>query len=251
MTDAPALRLLGVHKAFGSTQVIRGVSLSVEPGERHLIIGPNGTGKTTLFNLISGRLSPTSGEIWLHGRRVDGRRPHELARLGLSRSFQISNIFPKMTTHENVRCALFWPMGMRYCFWRRVEWLDDVNARTTAILEAIGLSSYAGIVAGELSYADQRSLELGVTLASGASVVLLDEPTAGMSVAEAKRMVALIRRVTAGKTLIAVEHNMDVVFDLADRISVLVFGEVLRTGRPEEVRADPVVRSAYLGDQGK
>lgn len=249
MNPAPtALSLRDVTKSFGSTAIIRGVTLDVRAGERHALIGPNGAGKTTLFNLISGRLKPSSGEIRLFKRRVDGAQPEDLARAGLSRSFQITNIFPRLSVFENVRCALMWPTGLRYCFWRRVDRLDALTRRALATIEEIGLRGQSERPASELSYADQRALEIGVTLASGASVVLLDEPTAGMSRAETARMVELIRRVTDGKTLVMVEHDMSVVFDLADRVSVLVLGEVLATGAPGEVRRDPAVRAAYLGD---
>ena len=246
--SGPALSLSGVAKSFGPAEIIRGVSLDVAPGERHAIIGPNGAGKSTLFNLISGLHPLTSGEVRLHGRRISGLRPHAIARMGLSRSFQVSNVFGAMSVRENVRCALLHPMGHGYAFWRGVGALRDVQDRTAEILESVGLIDRAQVPAASLPYADQRTLEIAVTIAGGADVILLDEPTAGMSHAETERAVALIERATAGKTLLIVEHDMGVVFGLAHRISVLVYGEIIASGPPEAIRGDPKVREAYLGE---
>ena len=244
----PALSLREVAKSFGPAEIIRGVSLDVEAGERHAVIGPNGAGKSTLFNLISGLHPLTSGEVRLHGARISGMRPHAIARRGLSRSFQVSNVFGAMSVRENVRCALLWPMGVGYAFWRGVAGLREVQERTAEILEMVGLIDRAQEPAALLPYADQRALEIAVTIAGGADVILLDEPTAGMSHAETERAVALIERATAGKTLVIVEHDMGVVFGLAHRVSVLVYGEIIATGPPEAIRGDARVREAYLGE---
>jgi branched-chain amino acid transport system ATP-binding protein len=242
-----ALELQDVHKNFGSTRIIQGVSLAIPAGERHAIIGPNGAGKSTLFNLISGRFPLTSGRIRLNGEDITGLRPFQINRKGLSRSFQVTNIFHNLTVFENLRCAVLWAHGYKYSFWHRLAGLKDANERAAQVLEKIGLAKRAAIAAGTLSYAEQRALEIGVTIAGGASVILLDEPTAGMSRTETAHAVELIRQVTEGKTLVMVEHDMGVVFDLADRISVLVYGEVIATGTPAEIRANAAVKEAYLG----
>ena len=246
-SPAPALELRSVHKSFGRTAIINGVDLSVGRSERHAIIGPNGAGKSTLFNLISGRFPLSTGQILLHGQDVTGWEPQQINRRGLSRSFQITNIFPRLSVYENVRCALLWSLGYRYSFWHRIGALKSVRARAEQIVEQIGLARRRGRVAGVLSYAEQRALEIGITIAGGADVILLDEPTAGMSHSETADAVELIRNVTEGKTLVMVEHDMGVVFGLADRISVLVYGRVLASGTPEEIRASKAVQEAYLG----
>ena len=242
-----ALELDGVHKSFGATPIIRGVSLLVRAGERHAIIGPNGAGKSTLFNLVSGRLAPTRGSIRLEGRDIAGQRAYRIARRGLARSFQVTNIFPRLTVRENLRCAVLWPLGARYDFWRPVDGMARVNERADEVLEQLHLAPRRDTPAGVLTYAEQRALEIGITIASGARVLLLDEPTAGMSRAETEHAVELIRAVSHGRTLVMVEHDMGVVFDLADRISVLVYGEILATDTPQRIRENPAVRSAYLG----
>jgi branched-chain amino acid transport system ATP-binding protein len=249
MSVANAVELRDVHKSFGRTPIINGVDLAVAQGERHAIIGPNGAGKSTLFNLISGRFPLTSGRIVLNGEDITGREPHQINRRGLSRSFQITNIFPRLSVYENVRCAVLRSMGYGYSFWHRVGALERVRQRASEIVERIGLASRRGRAAGVLSYAEQRALEIGVTIAGGADVILLDEPTAGMSHSETADAVELIRAVTRDKTLLMVEHDMGVVFGLADRISVLVYGKVLATGRPQEIRANSSVQEAYLGVQ--
>ena len=246
MTDT-ALSLCNVNKSFGQTEIIRGVNLDIRTGERHAIIGPNGAGKTTLFNLISGRFPLSSGEIELHGTRVDGLPPHRINRMGLSRSFQITSIFHRLSVFENLRCALLWSMGYRYSFWTPLWRQRELNEKTYRMLEELNLTSRRDTPAGLLSYADQRALEIGMTIAGGASVILLDEPTAGMSNTETDNAVALIRRVSKDKTLVMVEHDMKVVFDLADIITVLVYGQVIASGPPQTVRANPAVQEAYLG----
>jgi branched-chain amino acid transport system ATP-binding protein len=242
-----ALSLRDVRKNFGPTEIIRGITLDIAPGERHCIIGPNGAGKTTCFNLISGRFPITSGEILLNGERIDTLPPHKINRKGLSRSFQITSIFHRLSVFENLRCALLWSRGYRYSFvsplWRQ----KALNEAAEALLEELNLTSRREVLAGLLSYAEQRALEIGMTIAGGASVVLLDEPTAGMSNTETDYAMALIRRVTQGKTLLMVEHDMKVVFDLADVITVMVYGQVIASGPPAEVRANRTVQEAYLG----
>ena len=244
-----ALALTDVRKQFGQTKIINGVNLDITAGERHALIGPNGAGKSTLFNLISGRFPVSSGSISLHGSEITNKEPQVINRLGLSRSFQITNIFPKLTVFENLRCAVFWALGYRYSFFRRVSALHDARESAERTLAMIGLEDRREKMAGELTYAEQRALEIGITIASGSDVILLDEPTAGMSRSETDAAVALISRVTEGKTLLMVEHDMGVVFNLADRISVLVYGEVIATGTPTEIRANKKVQEAYLGTQ--
>lgn len=242
-----ALHLDNLHKSFGKTEIIRGVDLSIDKGERHAVIGPNGAGKSTLFNLITGRFPQTSGKISLHGQDLAGLAPYEINRMGLSRSFQITNIFPKMTVFENVRCSLLWSLGYKYSFWNMVGKSRELTEGAEEILEQINLMNRRDLPAGVLSYAEQRALEIGITIAGGADVIMLDEPTAGMSHSETDYIVELIRKVTEGKTLVMVEHDMGVVFGLADQISVLVYGEIIATGTPEAVRANPKVQEAYLG----
>jgi branched-chain amino acid transport system ATP-binding protein len=244
---SPAVELRDVRKSFGKTEIIRGASLSVQPGERVAIIGPNGAGKSTLFNLISGRLAPTGGEINVNGRRVNGLTPYQVNRMGLSRSFQVSNLFTRLSVFENLRCAVLWSLGHRYAFWKFLADLDDANERAEQVLSMIKLDRRRDALAMNLTYAEQRALEIGITIAGGAGVILLDEPTAGMSKSETQRFVGLIRDVTKGKTLLTVEHDMGVVFGLADKIAVLVYGEVIAFDTPDAVRANPRVQEAYLG----
>jgi len=245
----PALQLSDVRKSFGRTSIINGVNLAIARGERHAIIGPNGAGKSTLFNLISGRFPVSAGRIGLHGEEITGLEPHLINRKGLSRSFQITNIFPRLSVYENLRCAVLWSLGYKYSFWHRIGALKDVRDRTEEIVELIGMTVRRDRPAGVLTYAEQRALEIGVTIAGGADVILLDEPTAGMSRSETGEAVDLIRNVTEGKTLVMVEHDMSVVFDLADRISVLVYGEVIASGTPQEIRGNKAVQEAYLGTE--
>jgi branched-chain amino acid transport system ATP-binding protein len=243
-----ALDLDGLHKSFGKTEIIRGVDLSIPKGERHAIIGPNGAGKSTLFNLISGRFTPTRGRIRLNGADITTLSPHAINRRGLARSFQITNIFPRMTVFENVRCGLLWSQGHRYSFWRLVNRDRETTGKVDALLEETGLAAKRNIPAAMLPYADQRALELAITIAGGAEVLLLDEPTAGMSHSETEAAVALIRRISEGRTLVMVEHDMGVVFDLADRISVLVYGEILASDAPDRIRENERAKEAYLGE---
>jgi branched-chain amino acid transport system ATP-binding protein len=242
-----ALELRDLRKSFGKTEIIRGANLQARPGERIAVIGPNGAGKSTLFNLISGRFAPTSGEVLLNGQRIDGKKPFEINRLGLSRSFQITNIFPKLSVFENLRCGVLWSLGYRYTFLRFLADLDDANARAEELMHMIRLDRKRDVLAVNLTYAEQRALEIGVTIGGGAGVILLDEPTAGMSRSETRRFIELIKEVTVGKTLLTVEHDMGVVFGLADKIAVVVYGEVIAFDTPENVRANQRVQEAYLG----
>ncbi len=243
----PALQLIDVHKQFGVTPIIRGLNLEVRQGERHAVIGPNGAGKSTMFHLVSGRFALSSGQMLLKGEPINGLAPYIINRRGLSRSFQVTNIFARLSVFENIRCAVLWSLGYRYAFWRLVERARDARELTESILQQINLAARRDIPAGVLSYAEQRALEIGITIASGADVIMLDEPTAGMSRSETEHAVELIHRVTEGKTLVIVEHDMSVVFDLADRISVLVYGQVIATDTPPRIRANAAVQEAYLG----
>lgn len=247
MTDV--LQLIDLHKAFGRTEIIRGVSLDIERGERHAIIGPNGAGKSTLFHLVSGRYHPSSGSIKLRGEEIGGMAPYEIYRKGLARSFQVTNIFPYLSVYENIRCGALWSKGYKYSFWRSVEDLEDVNLLTEEILEQIRLTDRFATPAGLLTYAEQRALEIGITLAGGGEVIMLDEPTAGMSHSETEQIVELIKQISEGRTMVIVEHDMGVVFNLADRISVLVYGEIIATDEPAAIRANKAVQEAYLGTE--
>jgi branched-chain amino acid transport system ATP-binding protein len=249
MSAINAIELRGVEKTFGITSVIRKVDLAIKQGERHALIGPNGAGKSTLFNLISGYMKPSVGTILLRDEVISGLPPFQINRRGLSRSFQVTNVFAKMTVWENLRCAVLWATGHRYAFWKNVDNLPEVRERTAQILQDISLVSRRDVPAGLLTYAEQRALEIGITIAGGADVILLDEPTAGMSNNETERAVEQIRRLTEGRTLLIVEHDMSVVFGLADRISVLVYGQVIASGTPEEIRGNPKVKEAYLGEE--
>ncbi|MFM2051303.1 MAG: hypothetical protein RL682_1794 [Pseudomonadota bacterium] len=246
--DTPyALELRDLRKSFGKTEIIRGINLAVKAGERIAIIGPNGAGKSTLFNLISGRFEATSGDVLLNGSRINGLKPFEINRKGLSRSFQITNIFPKLSVFENLRCSVLWSLGYKYTFFKFLANLDDANARAKELMQMIKLDKKHDVLAMNLTYAEQRALEIGITIGGGANVILLDEPTAGMSKSETTRFITLIKEVTEGKTLLTVEHDMGVVFGLADKIAVVVYGEVLAFDTPEAVRANARVQEAYLG----
>ena len=242
-----ALELRDLRKSFGKTEIIRGVNLAVAEGERAAIIGPNGAGKSTLFNLISGRFEPSGGQVLLNGQSINGKRPFEINRLGLSRSFQITNIFPKLSVFENLRCSVLWGLGYKYTFFKFLANLDDANERAETLMRMIKLDKKRDVLATHLTYAEQRALEIGITIAGGANVILLDEPTAGMSRSETSRFISLIKEVTIGKTLLTVEHDMSVVFGLADKIAVVVYGEIIAYDTPEAVRADERVQEAYLG----
>lgn len=243
------LSLRSLTKSFGDIEIIRGADLELLNGERHALIGPNGAGKSTIFHLVSGNITPTSGEIIFDGRQIAGWQPEAINRLGISRSFQITNIFPHLTTFENLRLAVMRAYGLQYTFWRLIDNNRRVKKQTEALLEMVRLQERAASIAGEMSYSEQRSLEIAMTLASNPKVILLDEPMAGMSRDETEYTSNLIREVTKGRALMIVEHDMDVVFSLSDRISVLVYGQVIATGTPEEIRANASVKEAYLGEE--
>ena len=242
-----ALELKDLRKNFGKTEIIRGANLAVNAGDRVAIIGPNGAGKSTLFNLISGRFGPSSGEILLNGQNIEHKTPFEINRMGLSRSFQITNIFPKLSVFENLRCAVLWSLGYKYTFLKFLSGLKDANDLTEKYMEMIRLDKKRDLLAMNLTYAEQRALEIGITIAGGSNVILLDEPTSGMSKSETSRFINLIKEVTVGKTLLTVEHDMGVVFGLADKIAVVVYGEVIAFDTPEAVRSNVKVQEAYLG----
>ncbi|WP_198598366.1 ABC transporter ATP-binding protein [Mangrovicella endophytica] len=247
--EEPALRLASVTKSFGPIEVIQGVDLDIRPGERHAVIGPNGAGKSTLFNLISGMFPPSSGDIRLNGRSIAGLSPYRINRAGLARSFQITNIFHRLSVFENLRIGVLARHGVRYGLFRSIARMRRVNEETADVLERVGLAARGADLAGDLTYSEQRALEIGMTLTTGADVILLDEPTAGMSREETAEAVALIRSVTQGKTLLMVEHDMSVVFSLCDRVSVLVYGSILATDTPECISANRDVQEAYLGKE--
>ena len=243
------LKLSKVSKSFGPAQIIKNLDLNIKKGERHAIIGPNGAGKSTLFHLISGHYTPTSGSIVLNNEEIGSLDPHDINRKGLARSFQVTNIFPKMTVAENIRCGMLWAKDYKYSIFKLVNNENELNKSTSEILEELNLNHCANIPAGLLSYADQRALEIGITIASGADTIMLDEPTAGMSNSETERAVELIKKISEKRTLLIVEHDMGVVFDLADRISVLVYGEIICTDTPKQVRTNKKVQEAYLGTE--
>jgi len=241
------LELKGVHKQFGRTEIIRGVDLAVNKGERLAVIGPNGAGKSTLFHLISGRLPVSSGQIWFDGHRIDGQNAQSIYRRGLSRSFQITNLFHRQSVYENILSAAMWSQGYRYTFWKRISQLQPLHERTQEVLELIGLQSRHDVAVNLLTYAEQRALEIGMAVAGGSDAILLDEPTAGMSRGESDAAIELIKTVSAKKTLLMVEHDMGVVFGLADRVAVVVYGQVIACDTPERIRANARVQEAYLG----
>jgi branched-chain amino acid transport system ATP-binding protein len=245
----PALALYDVEKRFGATRILRGVNLAIEPGERHALIGPNGAGKSTIFNLIAGGVRPDTGRIDLFGADITRLAPAAITRRGLARSFQSTSVFARLSVFDNLRCAAMLAERGRLRWWQRLSGSRTVDARAEQVLDAVGLGARRHEQAGTLSYAGQRALDLGIALAGGAHTLLLDEPTAGMNRAEAAHAIELIREITAGRTLLMVEHDMDAVFSLADRISVLVQGRIIATGTPAAIRADAAVRAAYLGDR--
>ena len=245
------LILKNVKKSFGETQIIRNVNLNIKKGEVHSLIGPNGAGKSTLFNLISGVYKLSSGTIILENKNIENLESHLIYRMGLSRSFQITNIFPKISVFENIRSGLLWSMEYGYSILKVLDNEDKINNKVNEILDMISLSHYSKEQAGLLSYADQRALEIGVTIAGGASTILLDEPTAGMSKSETERAVKLIKEIAKNKTLLIVEHDMGVVFDLSNTISVLVYGEIICSDTPDNVRKNVNVKKAYLGNYGE
>jgi len=243
------LELKGIYKDFEGLEVLFDINLGIREGERHAIIGPNGAGKSTLFNLITGKYLPSRGGILLKGQDITGANPFKLNRMGLARSFQITNIFRTMTVFENVRNAILSKNKIRYNMFSRLSKMNGINEETERILAQIGLLERKSELAGELAHGHQRALEIGLTIATDPELILLDEPTAGMSAEETREAVKLIEQVTEGKTLVIVEHDMEVVFSLANRITVIYYGEVLASGAPEEIRNDQKVKDAYLGEE--
>ena len=241
------LEVKDLHKDFSGLKVLTGINLSIEEGERHSIIGPNGAGKSTLFNIITGKYRPSLGRIFFDGEDITGLSPYKISRRGLARSFQIINIFPMMNVYQNVRNAILSKEKIRLNTFFRLEKMDRIDQETINVLESLGLIGIKDVLAGELSYGQQRALEIGIALATDPKLILLDEPTAGMTKEETKETVALIQNVTKGKTLVVIEHDMDVVFSIAHRITVLYYGEILASGTPDEIRNSEKVKEAYLG----
>ena len=241
------LQIKGLCKNFGISRIIRNLNLDIAEGEAHAIIGPNGAGKSTLFNLITGIYEPTSGSIKLRGKEIGFKTPHEISRMGLSRSFQITNIFPKMSVFENIQASLLWSMDYKYSFWKSVGKMKVLKERAEKILEQVSMSAKRNVLAGELSYAEQRLLEIGITISSRAGVILLDEPMAGLDKHETGQIIELILDISKGKTLIMIEHDMEVVFTVAKRVSVLVYGEIIAVGSPEMIKNNSQVQESYLG----
>ncbi|KVT56092.1 ABC transporter ATP-binding protein [Burkholderia ubonensis] len=246
--NGAALALHGITQRFGAQTVLDGVELAVAAGERHALIGPNGAGKSTLFDVIAGVVRPTRGRVVLHGVELRGRGPVAASRLGIGRSFQQTSAFARLTVFDNLRCAALHAPAERRRWWNRLRESASVDRAAMQVLRDIGLVAHRDTPAAALGYAEQRALDLGIALASGARTLLLDEPTAGMNRAQAARMIELIRATTQGRTVLMVEHDMDAVFGFAERITVLVRGAVVATGAPEAIRADPAVRAAYLGE---
>ena len=244
-----ALSVKDLKKRFGATEIIRGLSFEVAEGERRAIIGPNGAGKSTLFHLITGLLSPDEGSIRLRGQEISGLGPHLISRLGLSRSFQVTTIFPKLSVFENLRLSVMSRHNMRFDLFSLVNRRSRLHAETDALMELVRLERRKHSLAGDLTYSEQRALEIGMSLGPGGDIILLDEPTAGMSLDETQYTVDLIRSVTQGKTLLIVEHDMGVVFSLADHISVVVYGQVVATGDPDSIKRNRDVQEAYLGKE--
>jgi branched-chain amino acid transport system ATP-binding protein len=241
------LKLEGLFKDFSGLQVLFGISLDVMEGERHAIIGPNGAGKSTLFNLITGFYRPSKGKILFSDKDITGWSVHKIARMGISRSFQIINIFPEMTIFENVRNAIVSKANRRFNWISLLNRSEEIQRESDRIIELIGMTDVRDFPVSELSYGRQRQLELALALARDPVLIMLDEPTAGLDTEETRTFVQLIKQVTEGKTLIVVEHDMEVVFNLADRITVINYGQVLATGSPDEIRANEEVKKAYLG----
>ena len=247
MVDETILETRGLTKEFKGFVAVKDVSLKVRRGSIHALIGPNGAGKTTCFNLLTHFLEPTRGQIFFKGREITGSPPARIARMGLVRSFQISAVFPHLTVLENVRVALQRKRGASFDFWRAEKVLQELDAPARELIEAVGLSDFEETVAVELPYGRKRALEIATTLALDPEMMLLDEPTAGMTHADVERITALIRKVSANRTVLMVEHNLSVVSTLSDRITVLQRGEILAEGDYATVSKNPQVVEAYLG----
>ncbi|TDD87487.1 ABC transporter ATP-binding protein [Actinomadura darangshiensis] len=246
--EAPVLKARGLVREFRGFRAVDGVDLDVAEGGVHALVGPNGAGKTTLFNLLTGFLKPTAGSVRLGEHELAGRSPESITRLGVARSFQITSLFAELTPRRHVELALASPTGLGWRFWRSDKALGRFSARAGELLDEAGLSGHADVPAGSLSYGSKRALELALALALDPKVLLLDEPTAGMGVEDVDRTIELVRRIRAGRTVVLVEHNMNVVASLADRVTVLQHGKVLVEGPYAEIRHDERVITAYLGD---
>jgi branched-chain amino acid transport system ATP-binding protein len=247
--SVPVLKARALIREFRGFRAVDSVDLDVAEGSVHALVGPNGAGKTTLFNLLTGFLKPTAGSVLLEDRReLAGRRPEAIARLGVARSFQITSLFAELTVQQHVELALASGTGLGWRFWRSDRALGRFAERTGELLDQVGLADHGDVPAGSLSYGRKRALELALALALDPKVLLLDEPTAGMGVEDVNRTIELIRKIRAGRTVVLVEHNMNVVASLADRVTVMQHGKVLVEGPYVEVRRDPRVIAAYLGD---
>ena len=240
------LRTEQLTKVFSGFVAVKSVDFAIVQGERHAIIGPNGAGKTTFFKLLSGDLRPTSGRIWFESLEVTGKPAHRLARVGVGKSYQINNAFPTLTVFENVRIATQ-PHGLDFRFWASYAGLADLTAKAEHILDIVDLSNKGHLPAGQLSYGERRRLELGMALGNNPRLLLLDEPTAGMTPRETAATIELIKRISAGRTVIMVEHKMNVVMTIADRISTFHQGQILAAGSPEEIRSNRDVQAVYFG----
>jgi branched-chain amino acid transport system ATP-binding protein len=241
------LETKGLFHDYSGLKVLFDVNLQVKEGERHAIIGPNGAGKTTLFNTITGTCCPTQGKVYFKGKDITGFPPFKLTRLGMGRSFQLTSTIARMVTFQNIRLAVLSKRGIRFNLFKKVDKMTDVNLETMEIIKRINLDQEALVPASLLSYGKHRSLEVSMAMATNPDLILLDEPTAGMSRDETHTAVEMIKKLTAGKTVVIIEHDMDVVFSLADRITVLHYGKVLATGTPAEIRQNQAVKDAYLG----
>jgi branched-chain amino acid transport system ATP-binding protein len=245
--SGPALELHEVHKRFGAAEILRGVTLAVEEGSCHALIGPNGAGKSTLFDTICGRVRPDAGNVFVFGETITHRRLFKIQRLGLARGFQRPGTFARLSVFDNLRCAALSALGHRFTFWRGLDGLRDVAARAELVLMQVGLAARGGIPAGKLSYAEQRLLDVGIALAGNARLLLLDEPTAGMSRDDASVVIELLRSLKGERTILIVEHDLETVFGLADRIAVMVDGRILANGSPAQIRTDARVAESYIG----
>jgi branched-chain amino acid transport system ATP-binding protein len=242
------LETKGLFHDFSGLQVLSNVNLQIRDGERHAVIGPNGAGKTTLFNVVTGSYAPSRGQVFFKGRDVTGLAPNELSRIGMGRSFQITSTFGRLSAFQNIRLAILSKRGIRFSLFRSVDKMREITRETEAVLDRINLTAERDRAASALSYGKHRALEISLALATDPELVMLDEFAAGMSRDETHYAVELVRRLTEGKTVVLIEHDMDVVFSLADRITVLHHGEILATGTPTEIRHNQAVKDAYLGD---
>jgi branched-chain amino acid transport system ATP-binding protein len=242
------LETKGLYHDFSGLRVLFDVNLQIKEGERHAVIGPNGAGKTTLFNVITGTYEPSKGEVFFKGKDITGLKPYELCRLGMGRSFQITSTFTNLTAFQNIRLAILSKDGVRFSLFRKVDKMKKITEEADEFLKRINLTAERNFPASALSYGKSRALEISLAMATDPELVLLDEFAAGMSRDETHNAVELIRKLTEGKTVVIIEHDMDVVFSLADRITVLHYGKILATGTPNEIRLNQDVKDAYLGD---